>query len=180
MNHPKEPRFQDSRARARPAEDPGTHQPPQGGASSGNPTGKEPDSSRASRHEKRSGRAGVDERGNAVWEWQIETGVYSRDPSTVTLRQLESSDLSLAHTVRNKRLEQEPPTRAAPTAPVPDASMAGGGFNPYDSAGGGGSNTFRPSKATSGSPRVPARQPLDLRKFDAWVKLKRRMQGRQD
>ena len=24
---------------------------------------------------KRSGRAGVDERGNSVWEWQLETGV---------------------------------------------------------------------------------------------------------
>ena len=32
--------------------------------------------------EKRSGRVGYDERGNSVWEWQLETGVYSRDVST--------------------------------------------------------------------------------------------------
>src|SRR5690606_8296722 len=99
MSHPKEPRSQDSPAGERAAKGPGTRPPPRSAES---------DLSQASRRDKRSGRAGVDERGNAVWEWQVETGVYSRDPSTVTLKQLESSDLSLAQTARNKRLEDEP------------------------------------------------------------------------
>ena len=47
---------------------------------------------------KRSGRAGVDERGNSVWEWQLETGVYSRDISTQKLKKLDLGDLSIAET----------------------------------------------------------------------------------
>src|SRR4051794_6895833 len=29
--------------------------------------------------QKRTGRVSFDDRGNSVWEWQLETGVYSRD-----------------------------------------------------------------------------------------------------
>jgi hypothetical protein len=53
--------------------------------------------------EKRSGRVGYDERGNSVWEWQLETGVYSRDVSTQTLKKLELGDLSIAETAVTKR-----------------------------------------------------------------------------
>ena len=52
---------------------------------------------------KRSGRAGVDERGNSVWEWQLETGVYSRDISTQKLRKLDLGDLSIAETASHQR-----------------------------------------------------------------------------
>jgi hypothetical protein len=52
--------------------------------------------------EKRSGRASFDERGNAVWEWQLETGVYSRDVSTQKLKKLELDDLSIAETAINR------------------------------------------------------------------------------
>ena len=48
--------------------------------------------------EKRSGRVSYDERGNSVWEWQLETGVYSRDVSTQRLRKLELGELSIAET----------------------------------------------------------------------------------
>ena len=53
--------------------------------------------------EKRSGRVGFDERGNSVWEWQLETGVYSSDVSTQKLKKLELGDLSIAETAANKR-----------------------------------------------------------------------------
>src|SRR5262245_34196253 len=52
---------------------------------------------------KRSGRAGVDERGNSIWEWQLETGVYSRDISTQKLRKLDLGDLSIAETASHQR-----------------------------------------------------------------------------
>jgi hypothetical protein len=42
-----------------------------------------------------SGRATWDERGNSIWEWQTEPGVYSRDISAQQLRALEANDLHL-------------------------------------------------------------------------------------
>src|SRR5262249_35234358 len=82
---------------------------------------------------KRSGRAGVDDRGNTVWEWQRETGVYSRDISTQKLKKLDLGDLSIAETASHQRPEGLPGEKAAPPPKKP-----GGGFNPYDSGGGGG------------------------------------------
>src|SRR3954468_18548300 len=52
---------------------------------------------------KRSGRAGVDHRGNTVWEWQLETGVYSRDITTQRLKKLDLGDLSIAETATHQR-----------------------------------------------------------------------------
>ena len=43
----------------------------------------------------RSGRAVWDERGNSVWEWQTQPGVFTRDISDLQLAQLEASHLSL-------------------------------------------------------------------------------------
>src|SRR5688572_33350226 len=81
---------------------------------------------------KRSGRAGVDERGNSVWEWQLETGVYSRDINTQKLRKLDLGDLSIAETASHERPaglgEKEKVKRELP----------GGGFNPYDNSSGSG------------------------------------------
>lgn len=42
-----------------------------------------------------SGRAVWDERGNSIWEWQTQPGVYSRDISDHQLLQLEASHLTL-------------------------------------------------------------------------------------
>src|SRR5437868_8008901 len=39
--------------------------------------------------DKRSGRVAFDSRGNPIWEWQLETGVYSRDVSTQKLKKLD-------------------------------------------------------------------------------------------
>jgi hypothetical protein len=122
---------------------------------------------------KRSGRAGLDERGNSVWEWQLETGVYSRDISTQKLRKLDLGDLSIAETASherpvglgqrdsdtNKRKERE------------QRELAGGGFNPYDNSSVGG-------REAGGNPYDNARnfgrkvqQPLE-----DWMEIKKRLE----
>lgn len=45
---------------------------------------------------RKSGRAATGERGDAVWEWQISTGVFARDVTDEQLRRLEAPELSLA------------------------------------------------------------------------------------
>src|SRR5690242_20213549 len=89
---------------------------------------------------RRSGRAAVDERGNSVWEWQLETGVYSRDVNTQRLKKLESDELSLLETGVHSRAEidkqnPKPVANSKPSAAAPaPGRSAGGGFNPYDNA----------------------------------------------
>ena len=125
---------------------------------------------------KRSGRAGVDERGNSVWEWQLETGVYSRDISTQKLRKLDLGDLSIAETASHQK----------PPQPAPkDQPKAPGGFNPYDSSGTGNAggnpydnarNTARKSQ-TSSPPDAPAgRKPMDLKRLDEWMQIRKRLE----
>jgi len=142
---------------------------------------------------KPSGRAGVDERGNAVWEWRVSTGVYSRDPDTLRLRQLASSELAIAETARNKRLQERPDGQGVSPSRGLDRTAAGstraaGGFEPYDRSGvsgGGGFNPYDRAGSLAGRgaamPRAgqkapPARRaPVDLHKLDAWIKLKKRL-----
>jgi hypothetical protein len=130
---------------------------------------------------KRSGRAGLDERGNSVWEWQLETGVYSRDISTQKLRKLDLGDLSIAETASHQRPSGlEPKDKPKPK---------GGGFNPYDSAGNESSgnnpydnarNTARKTQAPApGAP--PARKPMDLKRLEEWMQIRKRLeQQKQD
>jgi hypothetical protein len=87
--------------------------------------------------EKRSGRATFDERGNAVWEWQLETGVYSKDVSTQKLRKLELDDLSIAETAVTKRpavLSGGEKTAGSGINPYENSPRVGGGTSPYDTA----------------------------------------------
>ena len=86
------------------------------------PKDKDPKPADKSAGEKRSGRAGFDERGNSVWEWQLETGVYSRDVTTQKLKKLELGELSIAETATHPR----------PSGLEPEQKVRGGGFNPYD------------------------------------------------
>jgi hypothetical protein len=125
---------------------------------------------------KRSGRVGFDERGNSVWEWQLETGVYSRDISTQKLRKLDLDELSIAETASNKR----PPGLGGTKAPMP-----GGGFNPYDNApaAGGGFNPYDNAHALGKkmqpapkSAAQPPKKPVDLKKLEEWLQLKKRLQ----
>jgi hypothetical protein len=123
---------------------------------------------------KRSGRVGFDERGNSVWEWQLETGVYSRDVSTQKLKKLELGDLSIAETAINPR----PPGLSG----EPRATRGGGGFNPYDNSS-EPSRGFDPydSGASTGAkwrppqPAEPApRKQVDAKKMEEWLKAKKR------
>lgn len=59
--------------------------------------------------EKRSGRAVWDERGNSTWEWQTQTGVFTRDISDHQLLQPEASDLTLLDNgMPNSRTKEYP------------------------------------------------------------------------
>jgi hypothetical protein len=127
--------------------------------------------------DKRSGRVGFDERGNSVWEWRLETGVYSRDISTQKLRKLDLDELSIAETASNKR----PPGLGGTQAPMPgggfnpyDNAVAGGGFNPYDNAHALGKK-MQPAPKTAAP---PAKKPVDLKKLEEWLKIKKRLQER--
>jgi hypothetical protein len=131
----------------------------------------------------RSGRVGYDERGNPIWEWKLETGVYSRDVTTSKLKKLELSDLSIADTASHQR----PPGLAEPATPKQPAPMPGGGFNPYNSAPPAtmGSNPYDKARAASREPEpqqseepAPRRQ-VDLKKLEEWMEIRRRVQEQQ-
>lgn len=127
---------------------------------------------------KSSGRVAFDARGNPIWEWQLETGVYSRDVSTQRLKKLDLGDLSLADTASHKKPEGlEPADKKMPAR----KALPGGGFNPYDSgpAPTEGPNAYDNARAlgkkVNAPPATPSapRTPADMRKLDEWIKLKK-------
>ncbi len=125
---------------------------------------------------KRSGRAGVDERGNSVWEWQLETGVYSRDISTQKLKKLDLGDLSIAETASHQK--------PAGLEPKEQPKPAGGGSNPYDSSsrvGEAGGNPYDNARNFGKKPQQPAsaptpRKPMDLKRLEEWMQIKKRLE----
>lgn len=129
---------------------------------------------------KRSGRAGVDDRGNTVWEWQLETGVYSRDISTQKLKKLDLGDLSIAETASHQR-----PAGLGNDKPAAQKKLPGGGFNPYDSSSSGGESGGNPydnarnvgKKVQPSTPSAPtARKPMDLKRLEEWMQIKKRLE----
>jgi hypothetical protein len=48
--------------------------------------------------ELRSGRATWDDRGNSIWEWQTQPGVFSRDVSDEQLERLQAPQLRIVET----------------------------------------------------------------------------------
>jgi hypothetical protein len=143
--------------------------------------------------DKRSGRVGFDERGNSVWEWQLETGVYSRDISTQKLRKLDLNELSIADTASHKRpggLGSAGGTKAP--APMPgggfnpydNSAPAGSGFNPYDNAHALGRKVQAPPPAPKPMAKpvaaAPAKKPVDLKKLEEWIQLKKRLAQQKD
>ena len=115
-----------------------------------------------------------------MWEWQLETGVYSRDISTQRLKKLDLNDLSIADTATHQR----PPGLDEPRKPQP-----GGGFNPYDNSStprgkvdtnpynSGGKAPLKPAPAAAD----PKRKPTDLKKLQEWMELRKRVeQNKQD
>lgn len=137
-----------------------------------------PDDSQA---DKRSGRISYDERGNSVWEWQLETGVYSRDISTQRLKKLDLNDLSIADTAINQR----PPGLNEPAARKP---LPGRGSNPYDNSSSARGNvaptrnkeSTDPYNSGGKAPLKPAadpkRKPTDLKKLQEWMDLRKRVE----
>lgn len=141
--------------------------------------------------DKRSGRVAFDSRGNPIWEWQLETGVYSRDVSTQKLKKLDLGDLSIAETARHKKPSGLEESQPLPAAAGRNERLSGGGFNPYDNASsgaaGGGFNPYDNARSVGSrlKPAQPsaapaARKPTDLHKLDAWIKLKRKLTGGKD
>lgn len=47
---------------------------------------------------RKSGRAACTERGDAIWEWQVATGVFERDITLEQLKRLEAQDLEIIDT----------------------------------------------------------------------------------
>ena len=147
-----------------------------------NPRGSPP--APAADDSKRSGRAGLDERGNSVWEWQLETGVYSRDISTQKLRKLDLGDLSIAETANHQRPaglgEKEKDKDKAKAKP----ELPGGGFNPYDnySSGEAGGNPYDNARNFGKKIQQPAsappaqRKPMDLKRLEEWMQIKKRLE----
>ena len=145
------------------------------------PDSASPDAAAAD--DQRSGRISYDERGNAVWEWKLETGVYSRDINTQRLRKLELNDLSIADTAKHAR----PPGLSGQETGSPP--MPGGGFNPYDNSsttgGNVGSNPYnsagraalKPEPQPEPQPEEPRqRKPMDMRKLQEWIEIRKRVQ----
>jgi hypothetical protein len=124
-----------------------------------------------------------------VWEWQVQTGVYSTEVSTARLRALELDGLSLEDTVVRKAPEftaaakpQEVRAARAPAAKESfDRAKAGGGFNPYDNVAAlaPASNPFRnvrPRESPTPTRSAVARSkpaPTAVRTRNGWLKLKR-------
>jgi hypothetical protein len=146
-----------------------------------NPKDDEPRTAPAAEDRKRSGRAGLDDRGNSVWEWQLETGVYSRDITTQRLRKLDLGDLSIAETAKHPQpLGLEEKSGKSERSP-------GGGFNPYDSGGAEntGGNPYDNARNTARKTQAPApgvppsRKPMDLKRLEEWLAIKKRIELQQ-
>jgi hypothetical protein len=106
----------------------------------------EPSSKDGKSGEKPTGRVKFDERGNAVWEWQVATGAFGREVTTQRLQKLEHPALSIA--------DEETRPNAVRVNPL----GAKKGYDPYDSGKLG---------------KKPERPKTDLRKLGEWLKLKK-------
>ena len=85
--------------------------------------------------ERKSGRVRFDERGQAVWEWAVKTGMFDRNASTERIRALteEPVNLEIADAAGSKPSAEKPATgnpyeRAAPARRTPREST---GNDPY-------------------------------------------------
>ena len=114
----------------------------------------EPPSKKDAGGEKSTGRVKFDERGNAVWEWQVETGAFGVEVSTQRLQKLEHPALSIA---------DDAPTPFETVRANPLGTKKG--YDPYDSG-------------KLGKKPPPAKK--DLRKLSEWLKLKKQAEGNKD
>jgi hypothetical protein len=104
---------------------------------------------------KSTGRVKFDDRGNAVWEWQVTTGAFSPEVSTQRLQKLEHPALSIA---------DDSPTPFDQVRANPLGTKKG--YDPYDSG-------------KLGKAAAPPRK-KDLRKLSEWMKLKKQAGANKD
>ena len=114
----------------------------------------EPSSKNDRGGEKSTGRVRFDERGNAVWEWQVTTGAFGVEVSTQRLQKLEHPALSIA---------DDAPTPFETVRANPLGTKKG--YDPYDSG-------------RLGKKPPPAKK--DLRKLSEWLKMKKQIEGAKD
>jgi hypothetical protein len=119
------------------------------------PTGPaEPSPKKDAGREKTTGRVKFDDRGNAVWEWQLETGSFGLDVSTQRLQKLANPTLSIAD-------DAPAPFETVRANPLGTKK----GYDPYDSG-------------KLGKKPPPAKK--DLRKLGEWLKSKKQSEGNKD
>ena len=111
-------------------------------------------SSKNATGDKSTGRVKFDERGNAVWEWQVTTGAFGVEVSTQRLQKLEHPALSIA---------DDAPTPFETVRANPLGTKKG--YDPYDSG-------------KLGKKAPPAKK--DLRKLSEWLKLKKQAESNKD
>jgi hypothetical protein len=114
----------------------------------------EPSSKGGATGEKSTGRVKFDERGNAVWEWQVATGAFGREVSTQRLQKLQNPSLSIA---------DDAPTPFDKVRSNPLGTKKG--YDPYDSG-----RLGKSQKA----------QQKDLHRLSEWLKLKKQAAGNKD
>jgi hypothetical protein len=69
-----------------------------------------------------SGRAGFDERGNAIWEWRTDSGTYKSNVDTQEVKAIRDStgdSLSIAEEAPSQPVDHDPYSTAAPRQPFP-------------------------------------------------------------
>jgi hypothetical protein len=125
------------------------HRPSPGAAArpSADPLAPGVEPSPASKSRRQPGRVKFDDRGNAVYEWSMNTGEFARDSATSRLKKLDNPSLSLA---------EDAPTPVEIARPNPHGTIKG--YNPYDSG------------KLSGK-QVPRKK--DLKKLSEWLALKK-------
>jgi hypothetical protein len=104
--------------------------------------------------EKSTGRVKFDERGNAVWEWQVATGAFGLEVSTQGLQKLEHPALSIA---------DDAPTPVETVRANPLGTKKG--YDPYDSGRLG---------------KKPPPPKKDLRRLSEWLKIKKQAERNKD
>lgn len=129
---------------------------------------------------RRSGRVQFDDRGQAIWEWELQTGMFDRNASTQRIKVLTQSafDLRLEEPAPASPSDAKPsptsgarPAAAAPrpssgakaAPPKPEPPRASG--NPYDNAG----PVRRPERSFDPYARDGGAKPPDTIDFDLSV-----------